>query len=71
MYMRIRMHMVKVISLSNEAYEALKRRKFLDKSFSDVVMELSTKKKKSIMNSFGVLKGVTETLKSFEKAIKI
>lgn len=48
--------MVKVISLSNEAYERLKALK-RDGSFSDVVIELIDKKKKrNIMDFFGIWK---------------
>ena len=46
--------MVKVISLSNEAYEKLKALKS-GKSFSEVVIELvGNKRRKNIMELFGV-----------------
>ncbi|MBI2653946.1 antitoxin VapB family protein [Candidatus Woesearchaeota archaeon] len=62
--------MVKVISLSEEAYEKLKSKKGDNKSFSDVVIELVDKKpKKSIMDLFGVLKDDKESLKAFEDVI--
>lgn len=64
------MHMVKVISLSEEAYEKLKSKKTAEKSFSDVVIELVDKKpKKSIMDLFGVLKDDRESIKVFENVI--
>lgn len=63
--------MVKVISLSEEAYEKLRNRKSADKSFSDVVVELVDKKpKKSIMDLFGILKDDKETIKIFDDVIK-
>ena len=63
--------MVKVISLSNEAYAKLKGKKTGNKSFSDVVIELIDKKKEgSIMDFFGVLKDDKEALSSFEKAYR-
>ena len=49
--------MVKVISLSNEAYERLKVLKGKDKSFSDVVIEVTVnRKKKNLMDFFGIWK---------------
>ena len=46
--------MVKVISLSNEAYERLKILKGNDKSFSDIVIKMTTdNKNKSIMEFAG------------------
>mgnify|MGYP001568099685 CR=1 FL=1 len=64
--------MVKVISLSEEAYEKLKRRKTSDKSFSDVVLELVDKKPKhSIMGLFGALKDDKESIRAFEESYKL
>ena len=64
--------MVKVISLSEEAYEKLKSRKTADKSFSDVVLELTNKKtKRSIMDLFGALKDDKESIKAFEESYKL
>jgi len=64
-------HMVKVISLSDEAYGKLKNRKSADKSFSDVVIELVDKKpKKSIMDLFGALKNDKESIMAFEESYK-
>ena len=63
--------MVKVISLSEEAYKKLKERKTAGKSFSDVVIDLADKKpKKSIMDLFGVLKNDKESIRAFEEAYK-
>lgn len=63
--------MVKVISLSNDAYEKLKSRKNHDKSFSDVVIEMIDKKEKpSIMDFFGILKDDKDTIDTFKKVIE-
>ena len=63
--------MVKVISLSEKAYGALKRRKYSGKSFSDVVLDLTEEKKKpSIMDLAGCLKDDPESVKVFESVIK-
>jgi len=63
--------MVKVISLSDEAYTKLKSKKIGDRSFSDVVIELVDKKKEgSIMDFFGILKNDKDAISSFEKAYK-
>ena len=71
MHAHMHIHMVKVISLSEEAYEKLKKRKTAGKSFSDVVVELVDKKpKKSIMDLFGVLKDDKESIKAFEESYK-
>ena len=63
--------MVKVISLSNEAYEKLKLLKGT-KSFSDVVIEYypSIKPKKKIIDFFGVWKEDSEYWKKFKKDIR-
>ena len=71
MRIRIRIHMVKVISLSDAAYEKLKERKAAGKSFSDVVISLVDKKpKKSIMDLFGALKNDKESIRAFEESYK-
>lgn len=63
--------MVKVISLSNEAYEKLKIRKMPGKSFSDVVVGLIDEKKEgSIMDFFGALKDDPDSIKAFEESFK-
>lgn len=63
--------MVKVISLSNDAYERLKIRKLPGKSFSDVVVEMTEKKEKrpSIMDFFGALKDDKETIEILRKVV--
>jgi len=65
------MHMVKVISLSNDAYDRLKRRKAENKSFSDVIVELTEKKEKRPLSElFGILKDDPETIKIFKSVVK-
>jgi len=44
--------MTKVISLSNEAYETLKKSKKPGESFSDVVLRIAKKKKKKSLLEF-------------------
>ena len=63
--------MVKVISLSNDAYERLKVRKLPGKSFSDVVVEMTENKEKkpSIMDFFGALKDDKETVEILRKVV--
>ena len=71
MYAHIYAHMVKVISLSEEAYSKLKGRKTADKSFSDVVIELTNpNKKRPIMDLFGALKDDKESIRAFEESYK-
>lgn len=73
--------MVKVISLSNEAYSRLKNIKN-DKSFSEIIIEITNERgnsKDSINNFFGGLnnldwkekeKGINKFRKSFSKRLK-
>jgi len=64
------MHMVKVISLSNKAYESLKTLKEAKESFSDVVLKLADKeKKKSLLEFAGLWKEMPELDKIFEGVI--
>ena len=61
--------MVKVISLSNEAYEKLKALK-RDESFSDIVIKLiSAKKRKNIMDFFGIWKEDADEWEVIKKKI--
>jgi len=54
MHMHIVLSMTKVISLSNEAYQTLKKLKNSGESFSDVVLRVvGDKKKKSILEFSG------------------
>lgn len=52
--------MVKVISLSNEAYNGLKSEKIGKESFSDVVVRVVIKKKPRLSDLAGALKGRKE-----------
>ena len=70
--MRMRMHMVKVISLSNKAYFTLKAMKTGDDSFSDVVLRMSEgKKKKSLLDFAGKWPGGKEELMKIKKILEI
>lgn len=61
--------MVKVISLSNEAYGKLKAIKG-DRSFSEVVIEFTgERKRKNLMDFFGIWKDDAEYWDNFEKNI--
>ena len=58
--------MVKVISLSNKAYEALKSLKKGENSFSDVILNLVNKEKKASLLEFaGIWKNAPEMDKIF------
>ncbi len=62
--------MVKVISLSNKAYETLKSLKKGKESFSDVVLELVNKEKKSSLVEFaGIWKNSPEMDRIFASLI--
>ncbi|MDO8508829.1 MAG: antitoxin VapB family protein [Nanoarchaeota archaeon] len=60
--------MVKVISLSNEAYEKLKALK-REGSFSELVMELTNGKKKDIMELAGAFKDSADEWEEIKKKI--
>jgi len=67
------MHMTKVISLSNRAYEVLSSLKKGKESFSDVVLKLSKReKKKSLVVYSGRWKGddITEVFATVSKERK-
>jgi len=62
--------MVKVISLSNEAYNRLKMIKG-NKSFSETILEnLDNKKNKNIMSLFGCAKEDKEFINNLKQAYK-
>ncbi len=62
--------MVKVISLSNEAYERLKGLKY-GKSFSESIIDLiEKKKKKSIMEFVGIWKNDDKYWENFKKEVR-
>lgn len=62
--------MVKVISLSDEAYRILKELKGNSKSFSDVVIEIAPqKKKRNIMEFAGAFKENADEWERIEKEL--
>ena len=61
--------MTKVISLSDDAYEDLSKLKKEGESFSDVVIRLSKKEKKPLIEFFGKWAGPKEELDQIEKEI--
>ena len=58
------MHMVKVISLSNSAYESIKSLKRGKESFSDVVLKLVSKEKKASLLEFA---GIWKDMPNIDK----
>ena len=63
--------MVKVISLSNKAYGTLKSLKGERESFSDVVLKIVNKEKKTSLLEFaGIWKDAPEMDRIFENIIK-
>ena len=61
--------MVKVISLSEEAYKTLHEMKNEKESFSQAVLRL-TRKKKSIMSLYGLAKKDPSITKELKKIVK-
>lgn len=68
MYMRI--CMVKVISLSEEAYGILKTVRGKEESFSDVIVKLARKRKGNIMSLFGCAKEDKELIQGLKRAYR-
>lgn len=60
--------MVKVVSLSNEAYGTLKRLKREEESFSDVVLRLSKRQDTNIKELFGIAKEDRKFIAALRKA---
>jgi predicted CopG family antitoxin len=72
MRMHMCIHMVKVISLSEEAYRKLKALKS-GRSFSETIVDIvdaRRKKKKSISNFIGIWSGDDEYWKNFKKEVR-
>jgi len=61
--------MVKVISLSEEAYQTIKGIKESEESFSDVVLRLASKKG-NILSLFGCAKEDPEFIRGLRQAYK-
>jgi len=61
--------MVKVISLSNEAYLRLSEKKEVNESFSDVVLKL-TEKKGDILSVFGCAREDKKFIEGLKKSYK-
>ena len=60
--------MVKVISLSNEAYETLKNLKSENESFSGAILKLTKKRRGDLISIFGCAKEDKEFLQGLKKA---
>src|SRR3989338_5981664 len=60
---------VKTITITEEAYEALRRIKERDRSFSEVIIEITRGNKNNLDKFFGVLKG-SKVLNDLRKNIK-
>jgi len=64
------MHMTKVVSLSNRAYDEMKAIKHSDESFSDVVIRLINRSKKRSLSDFvGRWPGPPEELDRIQKIL--
>ena len=61
--------MVKIISLSDEAYRRLKEKKFDEESFSRVVLRLTNKKKPLLSDLAGALRERKEEWGDIKKSI--
>ncbi len=63
-------HMVKTITIMNDAYEVLKRLKKKDESFSDVIRRVGNEQKTDLTRWVGVLKGDKQRVREFQTSIR-
>lgn len=61
---------VKTITITEDAYNALKRMKYGDRSFSEVIIEFAGEKVNPVVKYFGVLKHRHKELDELRKRIK-
>ena len=69
MRMHMRIHMVKVISLSESAYAEMKAMKREGESFSDVVHRITRKEGKSLLDFAGALKESSTDWEKIEREL--
>ena len=63
-------HMVKTITIMDDAYDKLKRSKAKDESFSDTIRRVCDDKKINWEQWFGILKGGEERAKEMQEVVK-
>ncbi|GEM_PF-6687131 len=61
---------IKSLTITEEAYNALKRIKYEEESFSKVIIRISNEKRGSLAEYFGVLKDSKDKLHELKKEIK-
>ncbi|MBI2631892.1 hypothetical protein HYW75_02730 [Candidatus Pacearchaeota archaeon] len=61
---------VKTITVTEEAYNALKHLKKDEQSFSEIIIEISSEKKGDISGFLGILKNKSKELAEMRKEIK-
>lgn len=61
---------VKTITVTEEAYNALKHLKKSEQSFSEIIIEISSEKKGDISSFLGILKNKSKKLAEMRKEIK-
>ena len=61
---------VKTITITEEAYNILKRMKYNDKSFSEVIVEFADRHKGNAVRLFGILGDSANELDELQKKIK-
>ena len=62
-------HMVKTITIMDDAYEVLKSKKAKDESFSDTIRRVCKERKVDLRQWFGALKGGEARAKAMNKEI--
>ena len=62
--------MVKTLTITEDAYNALKRLKYGEKSFSEVIIEITKERKGDIREFYGILKDSKEGLADMMKKIR-
>ncbi len=69
MFKHIHIMAVKTITITEEAYEALRRIKERDRSFSEVIIEVTRGNRNHLDKCFGILKG-SKALNDLRKNLK-
>lgn len=61
---------IKSLTITEDAYETLKRMKYSDESFSDVILRVGKTQTDIVEKYFGILKRTEKEVSDWEKEIK-
>ena len=61
---------VKTLTITEKAYESLKKLKFSDESFSEVILRISKEKRGAISKFFGILKMSEKEAEEWQQKVR-